>query len=42
MNKPGLRFTICRHNELADIEGFVSALSESVQLANQRASAQAE
>lgn len=36
MNKPGLRFTMCRHNELADIEAFVSALGESVQLAVQR------
>jgi 7-keto-8-aminopelargonate synthetase-like enzyme len=39
MNKPGLRFTMCRHNELADIEAFVSALSENVQLAAQRVSA---
>jgi 7-keto-8-aminopelargonate synthetase-like enzyme len=38
MNKPGLRFTMCRHNELPDIEAFVSALSESVRLANQLAS----
>lgn len=36
MNRPGLRFTMCRHNELADIEAFVSALSESVQLAVRR------
>jgi|GEM_PF-5027888 len=30
---------MCRHNALADIEAFVSALSESMQIAAQRAGA---
>jgi len=29
MNSPGIRFTITRHNDLADIPAFVSALDES-------------
>jgi 7-keto-8-aminopelargonate synthetase-like enzyme len=33
MNRPGIRFTITRHNELADIPAFVSALAESFALA---------
>jgi 7-keto-8-aminopelargonate synthetase-like enzyme len=30
MNRPGLRFTLSRHNEPSDIEPFVSALGECV------------
>ncbi len=33
MNRPGIRFTITRHNELADIPALVSALAESFALA---------
>jgi 7-keto-8-aminopelargonate synthetase-like enzyme len=29
MNRPGIRFTITRHNDLSDIEPFVSVLAES-------------
>ena len=28
MNRPGLRFTVTRHNELSDIPGFIAALRE--------------
>ncbi len=28
VNRPGIRFTICRHNERADIDAFVEALAE--------------
>jgi len=34
MNRPGIRFTITRHNALADIPRFVSALVESFAVAN--------
>jgi 7-keto-8-aminopelargonate synthetase-like enzyme len=30
LNRPGIRFTICRHNELEDIDSFVAALAQSV------------
>jgi 7-keto-8-aminopelargonate synthetase-like enzyme len=30
MNRPGLRFTVTRHNDRADIEAFVATLAESV------------
>jgi 7-keto-8-aminopelargonate synthetase-like enzyme len=30
MNRPGLRFTITRHNDRQDIEAFVAALAESM------------
>lgn len=30
MNRPGLRFTVTRHNDRPDIEAFVAALAESV------------
>jgi 7-keto-8-aminopelargonate synthetase-like enzyme len=30
VNRPGIRFTICRHNELDDIDSFVAALAQSV------------
>jgi 7-keto-8-aminopelargonate synthetase-like enzyme len=30
MNRPGIRFTVSRHNELADIAPFVRALADSV------------
>ncbi len=30
MNRPGLRFTVTRHNTLEDIEAFVPALAESI------------
>jgi 7-keto-8-aminopelargonate synthetase-like enzyme len=33
MNRPGIRFTITRHNELADIAPFVAALDESLDIA---------
>ena len=27
-NRPGIRFTICRHNQSEDIDSFVAALAE--------------
>ena len=30
MNRPGIRFTVSRHNEPADVQAFVAALAESV------------
>jgi 7-keto-8-aminopelargonate synthetase-like enzyme len=33
MNRPGIRFTITRHNDLADIAPFVAALDESLGIA---------
>jgi hypothetical protein len=33
MNRPGIRFTISRHNALADIAPFVAALEESIEIA---------
>jgi 7-keto-8-aminopelargonate synthetase-like enzyme len=35
MNRPGLRFTISRHNALADIESFVSALERCIRAASE-------
>jgi 7-keto-8-aminopelargonate synthetase-like enzyme len=29
MNRPGIRFTVTRHNQLADIPAFVAALADS-------------
>lgn len=29
VNRPGIRFTICRHNLLEDIDAFVAALAEA-------------
>ena len=31
MNRPGIRFTVTRHNEPADVQDFVAALAESVE-----------
>jgi 7-keto-8-aminopelargonate synthetase-like enzyme len=31
VNRPGIRFTICRHNEPEDIEAFVGALARTVE-----------
>jgi 7-keto-8-aminopelargonate synthetase-like enzyme len=33
MNRPGIRFTITRHNDVADIAPFVAALDESLDIA---------
>jgi cysteine sulfinate desulfinase/cysteine desulfurase-like protein len=27
VNRPGIRFTICRHNQIEDIDSFVAALA---------------
>ncbi|MFI5308116.1 MAG: aminotransferase class I/II-fold pyridoxal phosphate-dependent enzyme [Polyangiales bacterium] len=37
MNRPGIRFTISRHNEPADIHAFVAALEESLDLGQRTA-----
>jgi 7-keto-8-aminopelargonate synthetase-like enzyme len=37
MNRPGIRFTISRHNEPSDIEQFVVALEECLELGRERA-----
>ncbi|HKP57843.1 MAG TPA: aminotransferase class I/II-fold pyridoxal phosphate-dependent enzyme [Polyangiales bacterium] len=37
MNRPGIRFTLSRHNELPDIEPFVSALEECLELGQRQA-----
>jgi len=36
MNRPGLRFTITRHNTLEDIAAFVPELAECVSLAHRK------
>lgn len=36
MNRPGLRFTVTRHNTFEDIEAFVPTLAESIVWANHR------
>jgi 7-keto-8-aminopelargonate synthetase-like enzyme len=42
MNRPGLRFTISRHNEPADIGRFVAALEACLELARERVTTQPE
>jgi 7-keto-8-aminopelargonate synthetase-like enzyme len=29
VNRPGIRFTVCRHNLLEDIDAFVAALAQA-------------
>lgn len=36
MNRPGLRFTVTRHNTIEDIETFIPALAESIAWAKER------
>jgi 7-keto-8-aminopelargonate synthetase-like enzyme len=36
MNRPGLRFTVSRHNQPADIEAFAAALSDTLETAHKR------
>ena len=42
MNRPGIRFTLSRHNELPDIEPFVAALEECLELGQRQAVAVSE
>ena len=37
MNRPGIRFTITRHNALEDIDAFVAALADTIRVATQSA-----
>lgn len=41
MNRPGIRFTVSRHNDLADIEPFVAALAECLESGKNQAAAEA-